>query len=52
VVTDFGAAGDGVRDDTASVQAGIDAAARVGGRVYIPRGTYRTTAPLKVNLGS
>ena len=52
VVTDFGAAGDGVRDDTAAVQAGIDAAIRAGGRVYIPRGTYRTTSPLTVNLGS
>jgi hypothetical protein len=50
VMTDFGAVGDGVHDDTAAVQAGIDAAVQTGGRVYIPPGIYRTTVPLKVNL--
>ncbi|WP_240981063.1 right-handed parallel beta-helix repeat-containing protein [Streptomyces sp. N502] len=54
VVTDpvFGAAGDGVRDDTASIQAAIDAATTVpGGTVYIPRGTYMLSQPLLLPAG-
>ena len=41
-VCDFGAAGDGVHDDTAAVQAAISACP-AGGTVYIPAGKYRCT---------
>lgn len=52
IVTDpvYGAAGDGVRDDTSSIQAAIDAVP-AGGTVYLPAGTYRLTGQLTVSSG-
>jgi hypothetical protein len=43
-VKDFGAIGDGVADDTAAIQAAINAAPVV----YIPAGTYLISAPINV----
>lgn len=49
-VTDFGAVGDGVVDDTAAIQAGIDYLESLnGGVLYFPQGTYRTTSTLTSN---
>jgi hypothetical protein len=39
-VRQFGAAGDGVRDDTHAIQAGLDVASAGGGVLYLPPGTY------------
>ena len=39
-VTDFGAVGDGVTDDTVAVQAAIDSFPAYGGRLHFPTGRY------------
>lgn len=41
-VTQFGAVGDGVTDDTAAIQAAIDS----GSALYLPAGTYKVTSTL------
>ncbi|PAK25783.1 hypothetical protein CJD44_14220 [Streptomyces sp. alain-838] len=46
-VKDFGAQGDNVTDDTAAIQAALDACL-MGGVVYLPAGGYRTSAPLTI----
>ena len=49
-VQDFGAVGDGVNDDTAAIQAAINAlsAAGVGGTVLLPAGAYKITENLNI----
>lgn len=48
-VNDFGAVGDGITDDTAAIQAAINAAQAVGqGCVYFPAGTYRANSGLTI----
>lgn len=46
-VTDFGAAGDGVSDDTDAIQHAVDQSI---GEVFLPRGDYRITRSLLVEL--
>jgi len=45
-VQDFGAVGDGVNDDTAAIQAALDA----DGDVWIPAGEYKITASLNLSV--
>jgi hypothetical protein len=49
-VKDFGAVGDGVADDTAAIQAAIDAVfgggGLQGGNIYFPKGSYRVTSSI------
>lgn len=46
-VRNFGAKGDGKSDDTRAVQAAVDAAS---GSVYFPKGIYRITKTIVINL--
>lgn len=46
-VKDYGADGNGTTDDTASIQAAVNAAFNVGGGVvYLPTGTYKLTSAI------
>ena len=52
-VLDFGAVGDGVADDTAAIQAAINAAPLNGGTVFFPAGIYKfsnisVTSPISI----
>lgn len=49
-VKDFGAVGDGVTDDTVAIQAALTAG--TGKSVYLPAGTYKTTAVLNIYEGT
>lgn len=52
-VTVYGAKGDGVNDDTASIQAAVNAAADAGGgMVYLPHGRYRITSTITIGNGT
>ena len=47
-VMDYGAAGDGVTDDTAAVEKCLKAAKKISGTAYFPAGTYLIMSTLKV----
>lgn len=47
-VMSFGAAGDGTADDTAEIQAALDAIPVNGGVVYFPAGRYKVSSTLRV----
>src|ERR1043166_7582413 len=48
-----GAKGDGVTDDTAPIQAALDAAGKAGGGVvFLPPGVYKTTATLRCTFNN
>jgi hypothetical protein len=49
-VLDYGATPDDASDDTAEIQAALDAATN-GGVVFMPKGKYVVTATLKINNG-
>jgi hypothetical protein len=51
-VKDFGAVGDGIADDTAAIQAGINLACQYGGNVYLPAGTYKISAALVFSMNN
>lgn len=44
----FGAKGDGVADDTVSLQRAFDVLGRTGGVLYLPPGTYKLNEMLYV----
>ncbi len=46
-VTKFGTAGDGVKDDTEAIQRAIDSGT---GGVFFPKGAYRITKPIEIDL--
>lgn len=52
-VHDFGAKGNGTHDDTTKIQSAINAAQSTGGgTVYLPAGTYKTTATLLITANN
>jgi polygalacturonase len=51
-VKNFGAMGNGVTDDTAAIQAAINALPATGGTVVVPNGTYMINALKAINLRS
>jgi len=47
-VKDYGATGDGTTDDTAAIQAAVNATS-IGGNLYFPPGTYKLTSAVTIN---
>lgn len=46
----FGGVGDGIANDTVALQAVLDRAILLGGRIHIPTGKYKTTAAMVIDL--
>jgi hypothetical protein len=51
-VKDFGAVGDGVTDDTAAIQAALNAAAESNKRLFVPSGSYLCNSSLACDNAS
>lgn len=51
-VKSYGAAGNGIADDTVAIQAAINFVQTAGGSVYFPSGTYKITSSLVIGNGS
>lgn len=51
-VTEYGARGDGVSDDSSAIQAAVDACGSGGGTVVFPSGTYAVSRPIKLPAGN
>ena len=51
LATEFGAKGDDAEDDRAAIQAALDKAAKDGGVVYLPPGTYYVSGSVRVPDG-
>src|SRR5688572_3164484 len=51
-VKDYGAVGNGIKDDTAAIQAAINSLPTTGGTVIIPAGTYMIDVAKKINCKS
>lgn len=49
-VKQYGAIGDGTTDDTAAIQAAINAVPSNGGVVYMPAGRYKVTSALSITV--
>ena len=50
-VKSYGAKADGKTDDTAAINAAMEAASKVGGKVFLPAGKYMTKGTFKVPAG-
>lgn len=51
-VLDYGATGNGVTDDTAAIQAAVNAAMAQNKRLYLPKGEYLVTSTITVTNGA
>ena len=49
-VMDFGAVGNGTADDTAAIQAAIDACLASGAALYVPSGSYKLTSQVNIDI--
>jgi hypothetical protein len=51
-IKSFGAEGDGITDDTAAIQAAVDSVPSTGGKVYLPPGNYKISAPINLRTSN
>jgi len=50
-IRSYGAKGDGTTDDTAAIQAALDDAAKLGGKVHVPPGRFLVKGSLRIPPG-